>query len=126
MDPLSGVSPVMEILRRQMAENLEKMRKSGTASAGLAAGPRARAGSAAPDLRQTLARRIGAVDARDPQFHEKATVLFVESILSAEFGEGIGNDAGFRDMIREIARTLAAEPAIAGDLSQLFAELTGG
>lgn len=123
MDPLGGVSPVMEILRRQMSENLEKLRRAGNAAAGSRALPQVASRSVAASLRQTLARRIGSVDARDPQFQERATALFVESILVAEFGEELVNDPGFRLMIREVARTMGAEPAIAEDLARLFAEL---
>jgi hypothetical protein len=113
----------MEILRRQMSENLEKLRRAGNAAAGSRALPQVASRSVAASLRQTLARRIGSVDARDPQFQERATALFVESILVAEFGEELVNDPGFRLMIREVARTMGAEPAIAEDLARLFAEL---
>ena len=123
MDPLGGVSPVMEILRRQMSENLEKLRRAGSVAAGSHPLPRVAGRPVAASLRQTLARRIGSVDARDPRFQERATAIFVESILVAEFGEELVNDPGFRLMIREVARTMSAEPAIADDLARLFAEL---
>ena len=81
-------------------------------------------------LTDTLMPRFGiettVVDARDPQYQEKATALFVESILLSEFGEGLVNDAGFRLTIRDVARTMSADPATAGDLAALFAELRAG
>src|SRR3954469_17536683 len=103
MDPLGGASPVMEILRRQMSENLEKLRRAGNVTAGARPLPHLASRSVAPNLRQTLARRIGSGDAKDPQFQEKATALFVESILVSEFGDELINDSGFRLMIREVA-----------------------
>ncbi len=125
-DPLSTVSPVMEILRRQMAENLDRLRKSATAG-GTASGARAlpQLGSrpVTPTLRQTLARRVKSLDTDDPQFQGKATALFVESILLSEFGEGMINDPEFRLVIREVAATMSTQPAIANDLAVLFAEL---
>jgi hypothetical protein len=123
MDPLGGVSPIMEVLRRQMAENLEKLRRAGKSAAGARALPRIDSRPVAASLRQTLARRIRSVDARDPQFQEKATALFVESVLTSEFGEELVNDSGFRLMIREVALTMSTEPTIAADLAQLFEEL---
>lgn len=123
MDPLGGVSPVMEILRRQMTENLEKLRRSGGADAPSRPMPPLGGLPLKPGLRQTLARRVGSLGARDPQFQEKATALLVESILTAEFGESLVNDGGFRLMIRDVARAMSAEPAVAADLAQLFREL---
>jgi len=122
MDPLGGISPVMEILRRQMSENLEKLRQAGGTTAGARALPRLESRPVPASLRQTLARRIRAMDARDPQFQERATALFVESILTSEFGEALVNDAGFRQVIREVALTMRDEPAIADDLARLFDE----
>ena len=122
MDPLGGISPVMEILRRQMSENLEKLRQGGSVAVGGRPLPRIEGRPVAPTLRQTLARRIRSMDARDPQFQEKATALFVESILTTEFGEDLVNDAGFRQMIRDVALTMRTEPAVAEDLARLFDE----
>src|SRR4051794_14121200 len=122
MDPLGGISPVMEILRRQMSENLEKLRQSGNVAVGARALPDIKGRPVAASLRQTLAKRIRSIDPRDPQFQEKATAFFVESILTSEFGEGLVNDSGFRLMIREVALTMRAEPQIADDLAVLFEE----
>jgi hypothetical protein len=62
------------------------------------------------------------MDARDPEFQDKATAAFVESIMVSEFGEALANDAGFRQVIRDVARTMRGEPAIADDLARLFEE----
>lgn len=126
MDPVGGASPVMEVLRRQMSENLEKLRGAGTTAAGARAQPQVAGRAVTESLRQTLGRRVRAVDARDPQFQEKATALFVESILVSEFGDGLVNDAGFRLMIRDVARTMRTDPATAKELATLFAELRTG
>ena len=123
MDPLSGVSPVMELLRRQMSENLDKLRRGGNSAAGARTPPAVTGQAVAPSLRQTLARRIRSLDPDEPQFRERAVALLVESILVSEFGEGMINDSGFRVLIRDVAATLVAEPAIAADLADLLTEL---
>jgi hypothetical protein len=124
MDPLGAVSPLMDVLRRQMSENLTKLRQSGSAS-GARTPPRIESRPVAPNVRQTLARRLRSMDPRDPQFQDKATALFVQSILTSEFGEELVNDAGFRQVIRDVALTMREEPAIAEDLARLFEELRG-
>ena len=126
MDPLGGVSPVMELLRRQMSENLGRLRYAGNFAAGNRPPPNVTGQAVAPSLRQTLSRRIRSLDPDEPQFRDKAAALLVESILVSEFGEGLINDAGFRALIRDVAATLLAEPAVAADFADLLAELRTG
>jgi hypothetical protein len=121
MDPLGGASPAMEILRRQMAENLARLRGSGLATARQA--PSNPAGAPAASLRQTIARRIGSLDRSDPQFEKRAAALLVESILVETFGEALINDPGFRLMLREVTDAMTAEPDVVRELAALFAEL---
>jgi len=123
MDPLGGVSPVMELLRRQMSENLEKLRRAGGQGASARAFPQISGRPVAPTLRQSLGNRIKALDADDPQFQQRATALFVESVMGAEFGEPAINDPEFRLVVRDVAATMSADPAVANDLALLFAEL---
>ena len=123
MDPLGNIGPVMEVLRRQMSENLEKLRRPGSRAAGTKPLPRIAGRTVEPNLRQSLSRRIGSIDADDPHFEHKATTMFVESILLAEFGAERANDAGFQMLIRDVATLMADEPAVATELAELFAEL---
>ncbi len=125
MDPLGNVSPVMEVLRRQMSENLEKLRRAGDSAAASRPLPTVGGRTVEPNLRQTLGRRVGALERADPQFQQRATRLFVESILLAEFGADRANDAGFQMLIREVATMMAEEPTVAAELAQLFDELAG-
>jgi len=123
MDPLSGVSSVMEVLRRQMSENLERLRRTDGATAGRRALPRISGKPVAPTLRQTLVTRIRGLDAQDPQYQRRATAVFVETILGAEFGDAIQNDPEFRLVAREVAEAMSANTKVADDLAVLFAEL---
>lgn len=123
MDPVGGVSQVMEMLRLQMSENLERLRRAGGVAPGARSLPRIGARPVAPTLRQTLARRLRALDPVDPNYQRKATSLFVESVLVSEFGDGAINDPGFQRVVRDVAATMGAERAVADDLALLFAEL---
>lgn len=125
MDPLGNVSPVMEVLRRQMSENLEKLRRAGGSATTARPLPAIGGRTVEPNLRQSLARRVGSLDRDDPQFQQRATRLFVESILLAEFGADRANDAGFQMLIREVSTMMAEEPTVAAELAQLFDELAG-
>ena len=122
MQPVDNIAQVMQVLRRQMAENLDRLRNSGKLKG---AAPPASAGSAgsvvrtASTLRQTVERRIKSIDADDPRFLEKATHGFVESVLLAEFGEGLVNDPEFRDLMVQVQSTMLADAEVANDLNRL-------
>ena len=119
MQPVDNIAQVMQVLRRQMAENLDRLRSSGKLKG---AAPPASAGSVvrtASTLRQTVERRIKSIDADDPRFLEKATHGFVESVLLAEFGEGLVNDPEFRDLMVQVQSTMLADAEVANDLNRL-------
>ena len=119
MQPVDNIAQVMQVLRRQMAENLERLRSSGKLKGAATPGPSASVARTASTLRQTVERRIKSIDVDDPRFLEKATHGFVESVLLAEFGEGLVNDPGFRDLMVQVQSTMLADAEVANDLNRL-------
>jgi hypothetical protein len=121
MQPIDSVAQVMQVLRRQMAENLQRMRGGGKLTAVPTTG--ASAASAAAPLRQTVARRIKAIDADDPRYRDKVTALFVESVLLAEFGQGLVNDPAFRDLAQQVQSAMLADAELQSSLTRLAAQM---
>jgi hypothetical protein len=121
MQPIDSVAQAMQVLRRQMAENLQRMRGSTKLAAAPTAG--ASAASAAAPLRQTVARRIKAIDADDPRYRDKVTALFVESVLLAEFGQGLVNDPAFRDLAQQVQSAMLADAELQSSLTRLAAQM---
>lgn len=121
MQPIDSVAQAMQVLRRQMAENLQRMRGSAKLTAAPTAG--ASATSAAAPLRQTVARRIKAIDADDPRYRDKVTALFVESVLLAEFGQGLVNDPAFRDLAQQVQSAMLADAELQSSLTRLAAQM---
>jgi len=119
MQPVDNVSQVMQILRRQMAENLERLRGSGRLAGSGVPPPATSVGGTARTLRQTAERRIKSIDPDDPRYLEKATHMFVESVLLAEFGEQLVNDLEFRDLILSVQSTMLADTELESDLRRL-------
>jgi hypothetical protein len=115
----------MEALRRQMSDNLEKLRRAGRIGSPARSFPAAGPRPAPATVRETVARRVRMLEADDPQFQEKATDIFVESILLSEFGEGLVNNPGFRILVREVGSALGADATLAKDLSEMFAQIRG-
>jgi hypothetical protein len=115
MDPIDRVSRALELLRRRLA-NPRLQDLPGT-SAGGASGD---ASSLTKGGRPGVAERLAALNADDPQYLDRATEVFVESVLLSEFGEQFTNEPRFRQLIRGVAREMRTEPATAVQLEQLF------
>lgn len=122
MDPIGNLNPVLDALRRQLAENVERLRKSGKLAGSSAR--RAEQAAARPEgLESILRRRISALDRRSPEGKARATRVFVESVLVAEFGEALLADAGLGEMLGEISAALREDPQLREQLDNMLLEL---
>src|SRR5437016_1460833 len=109
MDPISNLNKIVESLRRRVGESPGKVgQKTGGAQPGAVTEP---AGNHIYDLQRQVAERIRAVDADDPHRREKATRIFLESVLRREYGDGLLNDPRFLDMLEDIQASMEADPA---------------
>ena len=126
MDPISGVNPVLDALRKQLAENIERLRKSGrlaAAGAGRAAGAAAGAAAARSEsLEAALGRKLSALDRRSPEGRAAATRAFIETALVAEFGQGLLSDPAFGDMVAELSSSLREDPQIREQFDRMLNE----
>jgi hypothetical protein len=94
-------------------------RPSGRASAA----PKKAAGDAPPDVASVVARRVHSIDPDDPDRHRKAFRVFLESVLLAEFGEHLINDAGFHQLVEEVQSQMAADPELARHMQSATARM---
>jgi hypothetical protein len=126
MEPVHNIAQVMQALRRQMAANLERLGQSGklTGQAGPLAGTPSQ--RVQPTVRQAMARRIRSIDPDDPGFLEKAALVFVESVLLAEFGEKLLNDPEFRDLATQVQSAMISNSEIREDLQRLTQQIHKG
>jgi hypothetical protein len=123
MDPLDSVSPTMQVLRRRMSTNLQRLQAEGRLPIGAAG--RARTPSAPERTRRSLKQRLQALDPDDARYAERATDVFVESVLLDEFGQGLTNDASFRQLILEVSRELRDDTEVREQLRELFVQARG-
>jgi hypothetical protein len=115
MEPVDNVSKAMEILRRQMTENLDRLRRTGKLPPQAPKSAASR-GATPESVRETVARKIKAIDPRTLDYDRLATNVFVESVLTAEFGDALLNDPAFRDMLGEVQRTVLSHESVRGQL----------
>lgn len=112
-DPISRLNPALEILRQRLSEHAQRLdssAKGATTRAGSA--PSAQQPGRAEALRQRVAERLRAVDAADPQRHRKQRRIFIESVLSMEFGEALHNDPKTLELIERIEQAIEARPEL--------------
>ncbi|SRR5260221_14543508 len=121
MDPIGNLNPVLDALRRQLAENIERLRKSGKLGAG------ARAGQTperipAEGLEAIVRRKVAGLD-RSPTGRAHAARAFVEAVLVAEFGDAMLSDPALSDMLSELSAFLREDPQIREQLDGLLGDL---
>lgn len=123
MDPISQANPLLDALRRQLAENIERLRQAGRLARGPQAGQAARAPLAAESFETALRRKLSSIDRGSPEGRAAATRGFVETVLVAEFGAGLLTDPGFGEMLAELSACLRQEPDLRERLDQMLGEL---
>ena len=123
MEPISHVNPLLDALRKQLAENIEQLRKSGRLGGSGATSGAARGQAAREPLEVGLRRRIGAIDRKSPEGRSKAARAFVETVLLAEFGEELLTDPGFGEMLNEMSAMLAGDAELDARLGRALDEL---
>jgi len=113
-DPISRLNPALEVLRQRLAEHAQKLDSSAKGAAAARAGGAlaARQPGRAESLRQRVAERIKAIDARDPQRDRKSRRIFIESVLSLEFGDALQNDPKTLELIERIEQAIDGRPEL--------------
>jgi hypothetical protein len=124
VDPISQINPVLDALRRQLAENIERMRKAGKlAAAGQGAAARQSAPAGAEPLEAAVRRRVGAIDRHSAEGLAAASRVFVETVLVAEFGQGLLADPGLGEMLNDLSASLREDPELREQLDRMLTEL---
>lgn len=96
---------------------LSRSRKSG-AQVGNKGASAANRTSATPELARTIAQRIQAIPADDPQREQKALRMYLESVLLTELGPALVNDPAFHLMVDQVQARIENDPEIARTAAQ--------
>lgn len=116
-------------LRRQVSSLAGSARTGGAgrsartgSSASRAASPAA-AEASSGDVAAVVARRVQALDRDDPDRHRKAFRVFLESVLLAEFGPALVNDAGFHRLVDDVQATMQSDRELAAQVREAAVSL---
>lgn len=112
MDAIHSTHPVLLLLRQKLAE---RARKPGSAV------------SKADSRQQAVASdpldRLGALAQQEGIDQRTVERLFVESVLTKEFGTDLVNDAQFQQVIERVIRTMSGDPDVANQLRDVLTHL---
>ena len=110
---MTTIGPAAADFAARLRQHLAKT--SGTAPARRPAGTRqAGRGTAAAALPEVaLAERVAALDPADPRRRERALALFVESLLLAQFGQGLAADPALAALVDRVAAQMLADEQFA-------------
>lgn len=127
MNPIDTTTGGLAAIIRRQVTSLA--RAPGNASArGSARSPTGRADAPAErepasDIAALIARRVQAIDPDDPNRQRKAFKVFLESVLLAEFGDGLINDAGFHQLVDDVHSEMEADDELASAIRAATARL---
>ncbi len=112
---MTSISPVAQIVRAIRSEIAGALRGAPQPRPGRA---QAREAGASTRMRTLIATRVKALDPADPDRRRKAFRIFLESVLLAELGENLINDAQFYELVQRVQETMEAEPALAESIGR--------
>lgn len=124
MDPVSNLSQLIETLRRQLSPRLERPVAATRGAKSSTKAPLQHQRVSVDELQRTLAHRIKAINPDDSRRAHKATRLFLETVLSNEFGDTFLNDPRFGELIEEVQATMEADDDIRDKLASLILQLS--
>ncbi len=120
MDPVNGISQIVQILRRKLADRATP-RVAGDATS--MAPDRAPAQKAsAEEVRRKISARIQRLTIEERK-GPRAAQIFVESIIAWEFGDEVLQDPKFADLAKEVFDTIAADAQISARLKTLLGQM---
>lgn len=124
MDPINGISQIMQILRRKLGEqSTDANSKTGTSRQTSPTGQQERSEKpSAEEIQRKIGDRIKALN-EDEREGTKATLVFVESVLVWEFGDKLLQDPKFAELSKQVAHTISQDRTASAQMQNLLSEL---
>jgi hypothetical protein len=120
MDPISRLSKALAGLRKSGPAKAERKTAAIAGSRGASA---ARENKDNTDLRTDIAQRIAQVDLTQPDQRAVAVRVFIEQVLSREFGHAAVASAEFQRRIGDVQRVMDGDAATRSELDGLLKDL---
>lgn len=121
MDPIKGMNQITQILRQKLSERSSSLTGTDTAlsNAGMQAGPATKAG--VDEIKRKIGARIKALS-DDERRGTKAVQIFVESVITWEFGDQLLQDPQFTNLSKEIVQAMSENQGVWKKMQALLKE----
>lgn len=124
MSRIDGFNTLLLQIRAQLTQR--NTRSSATSnSAPPSSASRKGASSSTESLRLQVKGAIAGLDLQNPETSSIAKQRFVETILMAELGPTIANDARFLEVSQGVVETIAEDARLSANLERLLNEMAG-
>ncbi len=124
MDPIHRLDQILLVIGRQMSERASRL-EAGAKSSPAATPPRTAKRPPLAALKEKVRERLKAIAADDPRRADEARRVFLESVLSWQFGDELLLDRGFEEIVSGVQEALRAHPRLDGQLARLLSDLSG-
>ncbi len=126
MVKIDGTSELISALRSQMASRADGLRSAAASSTeGGKADPAGTTPVTIEQLRQRIGRELRDLDLKLPTNRRRARIIFIESVLTWDFGDALLNDPQFGFFVRDIEESMSSNPDVASVLDQVLLQLHG-
>jgi len=125
MDKINGLNNILAILRKQIRgparskSNSQELdtntdEKDDVATSSLEL----------KELEKRLFDRVAALDSNDPAKQKNATYVFVQTVLTWEFGEKLLEDPGFHELVEKVSELFQSNTKLRDSLDEFLAGRT--
>lgn len=124
MTTVGRLQQILAQIRSSLASKADAQRTS--RSAGRGAPTRSALTDSRPTVEELKAQISGGLTAADlasPQGRQQARRVFLESVLLAEFGAALANDARFAEIVSGVQESFEHEPSLLAELDSVLEEL---
>jgi hypothetical protein len=119
MDPVSHLSRIVELLRRQAPAAAGKLGQKGKSAAtgdSQAAADR----PSVEQLERQISKRIRGLDSGKTEHKRRATRIFVESVLAWEFGDRVMSDPRFFALVDYVQTAMESDPSTDAEIRSML------
>jgi len=124
MDPINRLDHILQLIGRQMSERASRL-DSGAKLASLSGPARTPRRPSLAALKRKVQDRLAEIDPDDARRADKARRVFLESVLTWQFGDELLLDRGFEEIVAGVQEALQAHSQTDARLDQLLRELAG-
>lgn len=123
MDPIDGLSHIAQIFRQKLAEKNHSPATKHDIKASKHSTPPLAAKPSAEEIKRKISERIQSLNTDEDQQGRIAAQIFVETILTWEFGEQLLEDPEFTELSSDVATTMWQDPHTWQQLKQVIKSL---